>query len=746
MNVRRRALTIAFAFVALYAAGGVLGDQLVVGEDSVVLLWPPGALAFVLLHHEGRRWWPLVALADLAYGLVAAGQPPVFVPFTMAANVVGAITAATVARAAGLRPGQSFDLAAVRAIALAGLSFALASAPFGVLGLIAAGFTDLAGAPGAAAKWLMANIFGMLVIAPALSLLWPSRSRGGRKGEHEPSRRARTERVGWVIALALALTVVAGLDASAARNAHAVLALPTIVLVWGALRLPARLMAAGTLACGVVLPMVATSADSVLSEPETTVEALLLLALLITLTLAPLALMGAIGDSRRISLETLRRARTDELTGLPNRQGLEHRVGEAIARPTGTGGLVLAMLDLDNFRLVNDACGPVAGDAFLRSIAGVLRALLPDNVLLGRLAGDQFLLLLRQEDTPAILDAMLAAVRDYRFSERGQLFATTASIGAIGFRQGESDYPSLLRLVDAACATAKEQGGNRYRIVSLDAAEGTIAARTEAMRWAVKLDQAIREGEFRLYCQSIVPLKASGDHGRHLEILLRMVEPDTGNVLPPAPFVAAAEKFNMGPRLDRHVIDRTLSWFERNPQALGQLETCAINLCAASVNDPGFPAFLRERFARSVVPASKVCLEITETSAVRDLDDAQQFIAAARGLGCRLALDDFGAGFCSFAYLRRLDVDYFKIDGGFIRDLESSALSLSIVRSIAEIARSIDKHTIAEFVENDVIRERLTALGVDYGQGYGIDRPQPIDQFFLRPVALAARRPGPDVP
>jgi EAL domain-containing protein (putative c-di-GMP-specific phosphodiesterase class I) len=140
------------------------------------------------------------------------------------------------------------------------------------------------------------------------------------------------------------------------------------------------------------------------------------------------------------------------------------------------------------------------------------------------------------------------------------------------------------------------------------------------------------------------------------------------------------------------------------------------------------------------VPPGKVCLEITETSAVRDLNDTQQFIAAAKALGLQLALDDFGAGFCSFAYLRGLDVDYFKIDGSVVRDLECSALSLAIVRSIAEIARSIDKRTIAEFVENDAIRDRLAQLGVDFGQGYGIDRPQPIDQYFLRPAASMLRR------
>jgi diguanylate cyclase (GGDEF)-like protein len=730
---------IAAGFVALYWAGGVLGNRLVVGDDSVVLLWAPSALAFVLLLHQGRRWWPLIVIADLLFSFTGTDVPPVFSVFTVAANAVGAVAAVTVARAAGLTPGLPFDLAAVRAIALAGVALALASLPFGLAGLLAADFTTLQGAPGAAAKWMVANIFGVMVIAPGLTLLWPN-PQPGNAVSLAASR--SVEPLVWTVCLAVALLLVAGLDSAQVSNAQAIIAMPSIVLLWGAIRLPPRLLAAGVLTCGIALPLITASDGGALAEPQTTLEALILLSLLISVTLAPLVLMAAINESKRIGAATLRLARTDELTGLANRQGLEHRVGEGLERGPRDEPMVLAFLDVDNFKLANDAGGQASGDAFLRSIASLLQAGIGSEHTLGRLAADQFVMLLRRTTATAaepLLQGLLASIREYRHAAGDGVVSSSASIGAIAFQRGEADYATLLRLADAACATAKELGGDRLRLAGFDVAHDAVAERTSALRWAVRLDRALRDDHFRLYCQSIVPLGTTHGAHRHLEVLVRMVDPDSGELLPPAQFVAAAEKFNMGPRLDRHVVDRTLAWFERSPHALAQLELCAINLCAASVNDPGFAGFLRERFARSCVPPGKICLEITETSAVRDLNDAQTFIAAARELGCRLALDDFGAGFCSFAYLRRLDVDYFKIDGSFVRDLESSALSLSIVRSIAQIARSIDKQTIAEFVENDALRLRLSQLGVDYGQGYGIDRPMPIDQYFLKPQASMLR-------
>lgn len=735
MTATLRPWMLVFGFIALYWAGGVLGNRLVVGADSVVLLWAPGALSLVLLVFEGRRWWPLVAAADLVFSLTGTDVPAVFIPFTMAANVFGALAGATLARHRGFGPARRMDLASGSDIALGGLASALASLPLGVAGLVVAGFAPWSSAPDAVVKWLVANLFGVAVLAPGLSLLWP------RNGESVFGQRLRRagEALTWSTALAASLLLVAAVDGGRVRNAESLLALPTIVLIWGAIRLPARLVAAGTLTCGLVLSLVAASDEGAVRRPETTLETLVLLLLLITLTVAPLILMAAISEARRMGREALERARTDELTGLANRQGLEHRMTDALAPSHDAEPLLLAFVDIDNFRLVNDAGGPTAGDAFLRSIASLLQSLLPSGRLIGRLASDQFVLLLDDRDPHAndlLLDQMLATVRDYRQASEDNLVSASASIGAIRFRRGQAGYADLLRLADAACATAKDQGGNRLRQSALESAQDAVAEHTAAMRWAVRLDAALRDGHFRLYCQSITGLQGHEHGGRHLEILLRMVDPASGEVLPPGPVVAAAEKFHMGPRLDRHVVDSTLGWFERHPQALAQLDTCAINLCAASVNDPGFPDFLRERFARSSVPPGKVCLEITETSAVRDLNDAQQFIAAARALGLQLALDDFGAGFCSFAYLRRLDVDFFKIDGSFVRDIESSALSLAIVRSIAEIARSIDKRTIAEFVEDDAIRDRLTQLGVDFGQGYGIDRPQPIDQYFLRPAGL----------
>ena len=260
------------------------------------------------------------------------------------------------------------------------------------------------------------------------------------------------------------------------------------------------------------------------------------------------------------------------------------------------------------------------------------------------------------------------------------------------------------------------------------------------MRWVSRLTRAFDEGHFELYAQSVVPLHATLPHRRSLEVLVRLRDPASGELLSPGVFVHAAERFKLGVRLDRHVLDRTLEWFDRNPAALESIDSVGINLTAASVESDRFAGYLEERLARSTLPAHRLCFEITETSAVRDLGRAQEFVRRVRALGCRFALDDFGTGFCSFAYLKSLDVDYFKIDGGFVRDLESSALALAVLRSIANIARVLEKRTVAECVESPSLLHRVTELGIDYAQGYAIDRPMPIAQWFAleRPPVQAA--------
>jgi EAL domain-containing protein (putative c-di-GMP-specific phosphodiesterase class I) len=265
-----------------------------------------------------------------------------------------------------------------------------------------------------------------------------------------------------------------------------------------------------------------------------------------------------------------------------------------------------------------------------------------------------------------------------------------------------------------------------------------VEERSASMRWALRLNEALDHDRFVLFCQSIAPLHALDERARHFEILLRLRDPQTGQLLLPGQFIPAAERFGLGLRLDRHVLDRTLRWFEKNPDAAERVGLCSINLCAATVDDERFVTYLQKRLEGSRLAARQLCFELTETSALRDLSRAQHFIQRVREIGCKFALDDFGTGFCSFGYLRSLDVDFFKIDGSFVRDIETSKLALAVVRSIADIGRVMEKETIAECAENEAVRQRLIDLGVDYAQGYAVDEPMPIENYFLPAAQRAA--------
>ena len=293
-----------------------------------------------------------------------------------------------------------------------------------------------------------------------------------------------------------------------------------------------------------------------------------------------------------------------------------------------------------------------------------------------------------------------------------------------------ADFDAALAKADAACFTAKQLGGNRIQVSLAD--DDAVAEQRAAMHWVMRLNEAMDSERFELACQSIVPVHPHPDGGRHFEILLRLRDAN-GLQMPPGYFVPAAERFGLGVRLDRHVIERTLDWLERHPRAVAQTRMCSINISAAAVVDDEFVEFLRERLARCQISPQQLCFEITETSAVHDIARAQRFIREVRRLGCKLALDDFGTGFCSFAYLRELDVDYFKIDGRFVREVDTDPLSVHIVQAIANIAKVLGKQTVAECAETVSVQRRLRSLGVDHIQGFGIDEPTPIDRYFSGP-------------
>jgi EAL domain-containing protein (putative c-di-GMP-specific phosphodiesterase class I) len=330
---------------------------------------------------------------------------------------------------------------------------------------------------------------------------------------------------------------------------------------------------------------------------------------------------------------------------------------------------------------------------------------------------------------------LVRAVESTRCVWSNQVLQTTASLGVVPLHGGDSGFPELLSQADAACFAAKELGGNRVCLAGAVAGED----RTATMRWAVRIRDSLERHRFELFAQTIQPLQpgpeARGGRDAHFEILVRMREERSGELLAPGHFMAAAERFRLGVRIDREVVDGTLAWLEQHPDAAARVGTCSINLTAEALVDEGFIGFVAERLRRSRFPADRLCLEITETSAVRDLDRAQRFINEMRGLGCRFALDDFGTGFCSFAYLRSLDVDYFKIDGSFVREMDSSPLAAEVVRSITHIAHLLQKRTIAEHTETRALVDSLRALGVDFAQGDALDRPEPLAVYFERLAA-----------
>jgi len=278
---------------------------------------------------------------------------------------------------------------------------------------------------------------------------------------------------------------------------------------------------------------------------------------------------------------------------------------------------------------------------------------------------------------------------------------------------------------DLACHAAKEAGGNRVHMYHQG--DQSLARRHSEMQWVTKLADAIKSDRLVLYCQDIVPVVPDQKSGHHFEVLVRMLD-DNGGIIPPDTFLPAAERYNLVSSLDRWVVSHSFAWYSRHCTSTGVsgLDTIAINLSGASVTDSGFLEHIKNEMKNHQVPAGVICFEVTETAAVANIEAAAEFINELKHLGCRFALDDFGSGLSSYTYLKNLPVDYLKIDGSFVRDMETDTIDCAMVSSIHQLARVIGIKTIAEFVENEGIRNKLAEIGVDYAQGYGISRPMPL--------------------
>lgn len=421
----------------------------------------------------------------------------------------------------------------------------------------------------------------------------------------------------------------------------------------------------------------------------------------------------------------------DPLTGLLNRRQFEALLNELVLLAKHSAEThVLCYLDLDQFKLVNDTCGHSAGDELLRVLARRFKELLRKGDTVARLGGDEFGIILHGCSLPKgeeIANSLRQLVQDFRFVWQGKQFAVGASIGLVSITEETESLSQLLSVADAACYAAKDLGRNRVHVYQENDLE--LARRRGQMQWVSRIREALDKDRLRLFCQPIALTQATQQPYDHYEIFVRMVDRDGSMVLPGA-FLPAAERYDLIKEIDRWVVKNTLAWLgDHYRYGSNRVQFCAINLSGASIGDEEMLASIKRDLKRYGVPGELVCFEITETVAVANLQRAMDFIEQLKSEGCRFALDDFGSGLSSFEYLKNLPVDYLKIDGTFIRDIDTNPIDRAMVQSINAIGHVLGLKTIAEFVETRSVLEHLQDLGVDYIQGYLVGTPQPLEQL-----------------
>ncbi|HEX4986441.1 MAG TPA: EAL domain-containing protein [Burkholderiales bacterium] len=439
-------------------------------------------------------------------------------------------------------------------------------------------------------------------------------------------------------------------------------------------------------------------------------------------------------EQHQAAIEIERLATHDGLTGLPNRVSLQKTLETALA--DGERGSVV-LLDVDHFKYINDNFGHRAGDQLLVAIGGLLKDCARDGgAQVYRLGGDEFALhlpgALRAEAAQAG-ERTLAALRHYKLTVpggRGCLSTLTASIGVASYPFHGSDVATLLANVDIAMYQAKDNGRNRVRLH--DHNPDDLRGTHRRVHWARELREVLDDNRLVLCSQPVVRL--SDRSAVHQEILVRLLGRD-GTMVQPGQFIEIAESLGMAQEIDLRVVEKVIDVL-RTPEYRGRKARFFVNLSRTSMSDPHWVARFQRMLEAAPIDHSQLVFEITETAAMSSVDVTQDFIAQMKRLGCRFALDDFGAGFSSFYFLRRFDVDYLKIDGSFVRDLAADQASRLFVRALCDVARGLSKQVVAEWVEDQAVMDILVEMGVQYGQGFLFARPLPFPALVAEPASL----------
>lgn len=438
-------------------------------------------------------------------------------------------------------------------------------------------------------------------------------------------------------------------------------------------------------------------------------------------------LLHDVTEVRGITRQMSYQATHDALTGLVNRNEFEQRLGTALqSAHRGEVAHVLAYIDLDHFKAVNDNGGHLAGDSMLREVAKLMRQTVRDSDTVARLGGDEFALLLvgcPLEKGRQIADDLARTIADFRFVWKDRIYTVGASIGLVELARDSGTLEEALAAADSACYVAKKQGTGQVAVYS--ARDEVVARQSGEIQWLQTLQSAIRDNLFRLFCQPIVAAYGHDEGGPAMEVLVRLADID-GREVPPLDFLRAAERYRLMSLIDRWVVQNTLTALGRGLIELPPTRSLAINISAQTLIDMQFLEFVVDCFDRTGVNPAQVCFELPEAAVVANIDHARRFVGVLHGLGSQFALDDFGSNLGSFSNLKNLPIDYLKIDGSFMRNLARDSVNQAMVTAMVKLARTLNFKVIAEQVEDAAIMETARSMGIDFMQGYAVGRPRPL--------------------
>ena len=462
------------------------------------------------------------------------------------------------------------------------------------------------------------------------------------------------------------------------------------------------------------------------------------------LTIANRHLRQEINERRYMQDRLNYLATHDFVTRLYNRGALDAHVSELLARvQRDECDAVFLLLDIDQFRLVNETCGCIAGDELLRQFADVVGSLLARTDFFARLGGDKFAVVVEDggaEAGASLARRMLAQLAEFEFQWEERSFKMAASVAVVRIGSDIVSFDQLMLTADEAAFMVKRDGRGSVRVHDAGVLEAD--GHRESVNWALVLVDALKHHQFQAWFQRLEPLAQGENEGLHIETLIRLWDPRRERLVLPTQFIAPAERFHLIGQLDRWMVRAVVKLLGGMPEWHDRIAQVAVNLSAVSIREPGLAQYVADTLAEFQVPGRLLCFEITETEAIVNLQSAGEFMQALHRLGCRFALDDFGSGFASFTYLRQLPFDTIKIDGMFVRDMDADQVHGGMVRSMVEMARLLKKPVVAECVETEGVAGMLRELGVDWAQGYYYHRPEPLTGDALRACFLQAPVPS----